>query len=547
MAAQPTITEDTSAPNFEDCSPCSIESSATRVAPALVNPREDPHALTAEDLTVTPSLPRTDHAEMSTEVGSSTSEALVISNEKDFCKRVVFRRRPRASNGKSIFNKTLPGKTAPNDCMPYGTHLSSISTGSKLMNWMKAKGEADHAKDEIAWAEMEEDPKIIDPRSPCVKIQEMEKMIKLGKAGEYVLKQDTTENDIFNSCSPWSFVPFSYEMERLTSIIDLDHLVVHDPWNLLAARDEVEEQVERKGGEGNFSSPVEDRAEEVGPLDKGDALEAYLIHPPAILGPVEPPILVIHEPPPRPRTTVSKVRRSIEEAHLYLSPEYLIGRGNHSLVYQAELELPRAAVIAPPSTDHILCRECIARDIVRIIREEDGEHGESKDQKWKEKSGEVRLVPKSRSSSALQILYKSNEDEDQNETEDTAYYTEFVGPVRPVRTTVDWQDPMHPTCPHVKPLPKVPPTVKMRVIGKLSLQYDDHLVHEATNYQKFERHMFEYWSGLNVLPSMHNPVPVGPFSTEVLWFLCPRHRLRIRRKGRRREGRFIQCGVRQAG
>ncbi|KAH0586923.1 hypothetical protein H2248_005757 [Termitomyces sp. 'cryptogamus'] len=249
MAAQSTITEDTSAPNFEDCSPCSIESSATRVAPALVNPREDPHALTAEDLTVTPSLPRTDHAEMSTEVGSSTSEALVIPNEKDFCKRVVFRRRPRASNGKSIFNKTLPGKTAPNgiplwgstifdfyyvECMPYGTHLSSISTGSKLMNWMKAKGEADHAKDEIAWAEMEEDPKIIDPRSPCVKIQEMEKMIKLGKAGEYVLKQDTTENDIFNSCSPWPFVPFSYETERLTSIIDLDHLVVHDPWNLLA-------------------------------------------------------------------------------------------------------------------------------------------------------------------------------------------------------------------------------------------------------------------------------------------------------------------------
>ncbi|KAH0586924.1 hypothetical protein H2248_005758 [Termitomyces sp. 'cryptogamus'] len=80
---------------------------------------------------------------------------------------------------------------------------------------------------------------------------------------------------------------------------------------------------------------------------------------------------------------------------------------------------------------------------------------------------------------------------------------------------------MHPTCPHVKPLPKVPPTVKMRVIGKLSLQYDDHLVHEATNYQKFERHMFEYWSGLNVLPSMHNPVPVGPFSTEVLWFYVP--------------------------
>ncbi|KNZ76820.1 hypothetical protein J132_07005 [Termitomyces sp. J132] len=120
--------------------------------------------------------------------------------------------------------------------MPYGTHLSSISTGSKLMNWMKAKGEADHAKDEIAWAEMEEDPKIIDPRSPCVKIQEMEKMIKLGKAGEYVLKQDTTENDIctLNSCSPWPFVPFSYETERLTSIIDLDHLVVHDPWNLLA-------------------------------------------------------------------------------------------------------------------------------------------------------------------------------------------------------------------------------------------------------------------------------------------------------------------------
>ncbi|KAI0064459.1 hypothetical protein BV25DRAFT_1782348, partial [Artomyces pyxidatus] len=38
---------------------------------------------------------------------------------------------------------------------------------------------------------------------------------------------------------------------------------------------------------------------------------------------------------------------------------------------------------------------------------------------------------------------------------------------------------------------------------------DRHLAAEARNYQRFPKHLFQHWNGYNVLPPLHDPVPVG--------------------------------------
>ncbi|KAG6842861.1 hypothetical protein H0H93_003149, partial [Arthromyces matolae] len=190
--------------------------------------------------------------------------------------------------------------------------------------------------------------------------------------------------------------------------------------------------------------------------------------------------------------------------HLYISPSHEIGIGNHSVVYHVELELPRSSILPPPSTDYVLCESCVDLDIKRILKEEDGENGERRDGKWDKKLGEVKLIPEGRPSVRFRFVERANlENGDSTpedyvfDTEDTTYRAEYLGPVRPIRTTVEWQDPMHPTCSHVKPPPEVPPTVRVGVVGKLSNKHDEHLAREAVNYESFEDHFYQHWSGLN--------------------------------------------------
>jgi len=59
------------------------------------------------------------------------------------------------------------------------------------------------------------------------------------------------------------------------------------------------------------------------------------------------------------------------------------------------------------------------------------------------------------------------------------------------------------------------------VVAKLSNEGDEHLAREARNYQRFERHMFEEWSGYNVLPPMHDPVPVVPLVPRFYGYYVP--------------------------
>ena len=46
---------------------------------------------------------------------------------------------------------------------------------------------------------------------------------------------------------------------------------------------------------------------------------------------------------------------------------------------------------------------------------------------------------------------------------------------------------------------KVPPTVKLNVTAKLSMPHDAHIACKANNYQFFPVHLFERWSGYNII------------------------------------------------
>ncbi|KAG6843743.1 hypothetical protein H0H87_001044 [Tephrocybe sp. NHM501043] len=561
-------------------------STTTKVSPPLFDfPKEEPRTFTAKDLIAIMSLYnarfKTDKAGnpiLPTPKEAASSEALDILNGKGSRQRMIFREWPRDPKGEPItVEGSAPGKVTPNGLqlwgatmfdfyrvrrMPDVASLSTITTGSKLLRWMKAHNELEYAKDEIEWAEMEEKPTIIDLWSPCKSIERTEKYIRRGKAGRPMEKKDVKEKKVSTGSI--------FNRKRLTSRIDLDHLpkklIVHDPWNVLAAdsvnafgraerfkteewtskqdrihvyrlqlskysiartKREAEARANKQKYEESINNLLDGRPEQLDLDNKDGALEGYMIRPPAVDGPVEPPVFVVHGPPPQPFARASVIPKPIEEAHLYLSPAHTVGTGNHSVVYNAEWELPRAAVMPTPSSDYILCEKCVAADIARIIREEDGEHGERKESKWEELSGRVTIVEEGRPPVVLHLVQshnvgKPNKEEGQFETEGkTTLRAEYIGPVRPIRTTVEWQDPMHPTCEHIKPPLEVPPTVKMRVVGKISLARDVHLAQEATNYELFEQHMFEHWSGLNVVPPMHDPVPVGALVPQYYGYYVP--------------------------
>ena len=94
--------------------------------------------------------------------------------------------------------------------------------------------------------------------------------------------------------------------------------------------------------------------------------------------------------------------------------------------------------------------------------------------------------------------------------------------MRPIRTSVSWQDPLNPTCENLRAkLQLVPPTIKVHLVAKLSNEDDEQLEEEAKNYQKFPRHMFEHWSGLNVLPPRQDPVLVGALVPQFYGYYVP--------------------------
>ncbi|KIK79245.1 hypothetical protein PAXRUDRAFT_161798 [Paxillus rubicundulus Ve08.2h10] len=122
--------------------------------------------------------------------------------------RFIFRRWPRDPNGKSILPSDIHGKEAGNGLdlwgatlydfyhvrrIPSSIHGLTISTGSKMAKVMKEFGELEPAKDEIAWAEREEEPREILPHDPAKAIDHYERRVHTGCYDAYPARKDVVK------------------------------------------------------------------------------------------------------------------------------------------------------------------------------------------------------------------------------------------------------------------------------------------------------------------------------------------------------------------
>ncbi|KAG2367557.1 hypothetical protein BDR07DRAFT_1457812 [Suillus spraguei] len=99
----------------------------------------------------------------------------------------------------------------------------------------------------------------------------------------------------------------------------------------------------------------------------------------------------------------------------------------------------------------------------------------------------------------------------------------YSGPVLRLNTTVKWRSPSEEQCDHERNLGSgpVPRTTIVSVAAKLSIAHDPHLAQEAENYQSFPDHFFQYWTGYNIVPPMHDPVPVGALCPQFYGYYTP--------------------------
>ena len=236
-----------------------------------------------------------------------------------------------------------------------------------------------------------------------------------------------------------------------------------------------------------------------------------------IPGPTEPWVYALHEPPPLPSTPA--------EAHLYLSPSHMAGRGNHSFAYHAEWDIPRDLLVPD-----VLCRQCVIDEAQKIIAAEDAE---GTDPKWTTRRGEVVL----KKYVQPEFVTTMHEEPDIYVLRERIELTTFVyeGPVRIIRTTVGYQNLARGGyCVHLSEDDrfKHPLRTTVRVTAKLSMQGDAHLNRESRNYQAFPDHFFQHWNGYNVVPPLHEPVPVGALVPQYYGHYIPDEDIPVRKEKR---------------
>lgn len=189
-------------------------------------------------------------------------------------------------------------------------------------------------------------------------------------------------------------------------------------------------------------------------------------------------------------------------AHLYLSGAQgrLKGKGHHSLVYEAEWELPRTLLqcISNPGRDSQfvpwetgLRREDICWPCVRDALK-------------------VRLDEINHSS--------TTPDESSSTSDDRAMRTITL---HPSQWTSILSFPHSCSHPSASPPMFHPSTASVRITAKLSFENDRHLVREATNYQRFDDSFFERWSGLQIVPPLKDPTPCGAVVPQFYGFYKP--------------------------
>jgi hypothetical protein len=223
-----------------------------------------------------------------------------------------------------------------------------------------------------------------------------------------------------------------------------------------------------------------------------------------------------------------EVKKPVDETHIYLSPDHLIGTGNHSYAFDVNWEVPRSMIV-----DDLLCKVCVMQKGFEIVGEEDGENGEKKDPQWKELSGEVIDVHDNFPGVSVSAITAEGA-EILNEDGDTISFdilprrarTEklYHGPLRVIHTGVEWQNPEkgEGLCKHLSAHERPDSLMGVvSVVAKLSHPADDHLAHEAEVYQSFPQHFFQHFTGYNQLRPLRDPFPIGALVPQFYGYYVP--------------------------
>lgn len=426
-------------------------------------------------------------------------------------RRVIMRSWPRAPTGPALTHLNgHVGKVAGNNITLWGAtildfyftqrlpdvpNLQTISTGSKLMGFCKANDELVHAKEQIAWAELEPDPVEVLP-------YDMGALLKKIDEGTVKPPPDGVIRP-FHHRIPLHLLP--------------ERLIVHDPDNTLCADDD-EREPNPSAEPVTFKlslSPestkrVEDKRTQI--RNKPQAASPGLL---LLTGEADEAEAVFARFPPRPSEPIS-----VAEAHLYLSHEKRLGQGNHSFVYDATWELPRAIVEEPSICERCALHALLEKlktahpDVVVNPEEPVGWQVEAlllATRNGPERSGSLKTESTEVPPERITVRVPGNDKERVVSLDTGGVRTResYTGPAREILLdNLEWKVPGR-YCEHHHHPPAPPTTFKVHIAAKLSLNGDAHLEREASNYQNFPEHFFEHWSGYNVIPPLHDPTPAS--------------------------------------
>lgn len=411
--------------------------------------------------------------------------------------RFVLNQWPRDPNGLTL--KITPrGMDTGNGCELWGAtlydfyrilrlpslpHWSTISTGSKIAAWMKAAGEK-YAKDQLKQARLEDKPRLLPVYDIGEFIELVEEQVWKSNTGKSLKVNRKNTKETYQHLyppsqysAPWPLVPFSTPTPRLQKRIRFGYLprklVVHDPWNVLCTGGPKSKSPESKSYKWGSTKDII-RIYNLNLSARAES-ESYQKG---------------HEPCP--------------VAHLYITPKRRIGTGNHSYVFQAELELPRHLLVGPKA-----CYECAIKSM-----EEEGP-GEDDDVVGKMTDAE-RLY-------YFEKTFKNGRPFEASDLKDKRF---------PPLKHIKWQQ-GPPYCEHLERGIRVPPSQRASVTAKLTLpderhpdgrmkeRHSEHLRNEAASYMKFPDHFFEHWNGYNVIHPLSDPTPVGAVVPQFYGYYTP--------------------------
>ncbi|KIM53991.1 hypothetical protein SCLCIDRAFT_1222418 [Scleroderma citrinum Foug A] len=478
--------------------------------------------------------------------------------------------------------------------IPHVENLLDMTSGSRIAAAVRVLGETDVAADELAWADQEADPYEVPVADPGELIQSSELRMSIGIYNKFSavdeVRTRTTAKDDSNSTKhppndgnsraevnrndapwngiasvlmldrplsspfhpshypqPWPFIPFSCPKTLLQKRIPLhllpETLYVHDPYDLLSVSESTLDYPQPEATTPWLEKPpkvhqyklklissARNTVKKARKEAKEEARkEARVLHVYRFM-PTEEERTRGEPAYEVPLPTKPPALRRVEEAHLYLSPAGELGTGHHSVVYNAEFELPRDLFLEPQ-----ICSTCVFEELQKETRKL------KKSGKWKTmlQAAGCERPPESEAEGSPDENYEIPVPPDPNEEFDAEQITVIQrtpcnskGSPPPPEVTpyvfrvhcpdIQWQNPKAP-CTHVthriRPHPR---TAMFQVVAKLSVQHDAHLEREARNYQSFPDHFFQHWNGYNLVRPLHGPVPVHALVPQFYGYYIPK-------------------------